>query len=159
QSFHVGLWADRQEGDLRRSKRPVAPRSSQDALRKSAVADLAARYRRKTVGTDLLTLPSPEPALQPRSNVGAPKRERGPDHRKATGPPKARHVSCECVRGRTYAKAQQVGVTTVPISSLYLLGRAVGYRDRARKARELADKTPADAKRLSDLASSLEDKA
>jgi hypothetical protein len=47
----------------------------------------------------------------------------------------------------------------MPISSLYLLARAVGYRDRARKARELADKTPAEAKRLTDLASSLENKA
>jgi transcription elongation GreA/GreB family factor len=47
----------------------------------------------------------------------------------------------------------------MPVSSLYLLGRAVGYRERARKVRELASKAPADAERLGDLASSLEDKA
>jgi hypothetical protein len=47
----------------------------------------------------------------------------------------------------------------MPISSLYLLGRAVGYRERARKARELASTAPAEAKRLRDLASSLERKA
>jgi hypothetical protein len=47
----------------------------------------------------------------------------------------------------------------MPISSLYLLGRAVGYRERARKARELASAAPAEAERLTDLASSLERKA
>lgn len=47
----------------------------------------------------------------------------------------------------------------MPISSLYLLGRAVGYRARARTVRELAAKEPVDAQRLTDLASSLERKA
>jgi hypothetical protein len=47
----------------------------------------------------------------------------------------------------------------MPVSSLYLLARAVGYRDRARRVRELATKTPAEASRLADLASSLENKA
>ncbi|MBV8193275.1 MAG: hypothetical protein JOY64_21160 [Alphaproteobacteria bacterium] len=47
----------------------------------------------------------------------------------------------------------------MPVSSLYLLARAVGYRERARKVRKLADERPAEAGRLGDLASSLENKA
>jgi hypothetical protein len=47
----------------------------------------------------------------------------------------------------------------MPISSLYLLARAGGYRERARKARELAAQLPVEAQHLTDLASSLEGKA
>ena len=52
--FHGGVRADRQEGDLRRVRRPAHPGLPQDSLHQGRPADLAAR-RGDEPGADLLT--------------------------------------------------------------------------------------------------------
>jgi hypothetical protein len=47
----------------------------------------------------------------------------------------------------------------MPVTTFYLLARSIGYRERARAARELAKSSPLDAHRLADLADVLERKA